>query len=209
MTDPAAPPADPNSPAPPANPNPPPAPTTYLDKPFVQYSLKIVERSPEPHVSHYRHVMVSILNAFFPDKEYFDVFQGASRGERGKAESRVDIMVLKTTCPPGGSLLIFDYCLGQSKAPGADWEATRNDLSRHCADTDNPSGQVYGIVHIGLEVQLFSAIRGVLTPLSDVLHLRRDVDLVTTLFTRMKTRPFPFVSCDGLDINTGWRSPER
>jgi hypothetical protein len=69
----------------------------------------------------------------------------------------------------------------------------RRNLSRHCAGTENKSGQVYGIIHIELHVQFFTANRGVLTALSSRLHIQNDDNAITAMFANMKRRPLPFL----------------
>ncbi|KAF2464444.1 uncharacterized protein BDR25DRAFT_319185 [Lindgomyces ingoldianus] len=172
------------------NPNPP-APRTYLDKVNVQTHLQLVERSPESHEYLYRRVMIAVLKHFFLEDEGFDVLQEESRGELDQNELRVDMAVLKITSRPGGSLYAYDYCLVESKKADRSWTETEHHLSRHCASTENQSGQVYGIVHIGLYVQFFTADRGVLTALSGGLHIRNDVNAITTMFGNMKRQPLP------------------
>ncbi len=101
--------------------------------------------------------------------------------------------VLKITSRPGGSLYAYDYCLVESKKAGKNWGETQHHLSRHCGGTENQSGQVYGIVHIGLHIQFFTANRGVLTALSGGLHIRNDVNTITNMLGNMKSRPLPFL----------------
>jgi hypothetical protein len=135
--------------------------------------------------------MVTMLRYFFTEDEDFDVLQEESRGEIGQAESIVDAVVLKVLWRPGGSSYGYDYCMVESKRAGISWTKTYDHLSRHCAGTGNSSGRVYGIVHIGLYVQMFSADHGILTPMSGRLHLRNDAGLLTTLFASIRDRPVP------------------
>jgi len=136
---------------------------------------------------------VAVLKYFFLEDEGFDVFQEESRGEADQSTSRADMTVLKITARPGGSMYAYDYCLIESKRAGRGWAETENHLSRHCVGTENHSGQVYGIVHIGLLIQFFTANRGVLTALSGPLHIRDDVNTISTMFGSMKRRPLPFL----------------
>ena len=170
----------------------PPAPRTYLDKVNVQTHLQLVERVPDSHEYLYRRVMVAILKYFFTEDEGFDIFQ-ESRGETDQTESRADVAVLKITSRPGGSVYAYDYCLVESKKAVKSWNETQDHLSRHCGGTENQSGQVYGIIHIGLYIKFFTANSGVLTALSGYLHVRNDVNTVITMFGNMKSRPLPFL----------------
>jgi hypothetical protein len=137
--------------------------------------------------------MVAVLKHFFLEDDGFDVLQEECRGELDQTESRADVAVLKITSRPGGSMYAYDYSLIESKKADKSWTDTHDHLSRHCGGTENQSGKVYGIIHIGLHVQLFTADHGILTPLSGVLHLRRDVGLLTSHFTAMKNRPLSFL----------------
>ncbi|KAF1948554.1 hypothetical protein CC80DRAFT_599569 [Byssothecium circinans] len=171
----------------------PPRPRNYLDNVNVQTHLRRVERSPESHEYLYRRVMVAILWYFFPEGEGFNVLQGESRREIDQTESRVDIAVLNLTSPPGGSMHAYDYCLVESKKADRSWSEMECHLSKLCARTENKSKQVYGMIHIGLHVQFFTADRGTLTALSGGLHVRNDVNAVTTMLENMKRRPLPFI----------------
>jgi hypothetical protein len=70
--------------------------------------------------------------------------------------------VLKITSRPGGIMYAYDYCLVESKKTGKSWNETQIHLSRHCGGTENQPGQVYGVIHIGLNIQFFTANRGYL-----------------------------------------------
>lgn len=137
--------------------------------------------------------MMAVLKYFFLEDEGFDVLQEESRGETAPGESRADMAVLKITARPGGSMYAYDYCLVESKTARESWAETEDHLGRHCEGTDNQSGQVYGIVHIGLYVQFFTANKGTLAALSGRLHVRNDVNAVTTMFESMKRHPLPFL----------------
>ncbi|KAF2798615.1 hypothetical protein K505DRAFT_357373 [Melanomma pulvis-pyrius CBS 109.77] len=154
-----------------ANPNPT-APQTYLDKANIQAHLQLVERSPESHEYLYRRVMLPFLRHFFQENEGFDVLQEESRGDLNQNESRVDIAEIKKA--------------------GRSWTETEDHLSRYCAGIENQSGQVYGIIQIGLYLQFFTANRGVLTALSGGLHMCNDVNAITTMIENMKLEPLPF-----------------
>ncbi len=136
---------------------------------------------------------MSMLRYFFTEDEGFDVCQEEPRGELDQTESRADMTVLKLKARPGGSMYAYDYCLVESKRANRSWTDTQNHLSRHCGGTENQSGRVYGIVHVGLHVQFFNSNRGVLTPLSGGLHVRNDVNTITTMFQDMKRRPPPYL----------------
>ncbi|KAI9713583.1 MAG: hypothetical protein M1820_000965 [Bogoriella megaspora] len=171
----------------------PPAPRTYLDKVIIQAHLQLVERTPESREYLYRRVVAAILKHFFPEDEGFDVLQEESRWEEIQGESVADMAVLKVICRPGGSMYTYDYCLIESKKADIGWDEVEDHLSRHCGGTENDSKQVYGIAHIGLHIRFFTADRGILMALSGRLHVKEDVDRVTTMFRAMKNRPLPFI----------------
>jgi hypothetical protein len=164
-----------------------------MDKLNVQTHLQLVERSPESHEYLYRRVMMAVLKHFFLEEDGFDILQEESRGELDQTESIVNMAVLKIICRPGGSQYSYDYCLVESKKANKSWTETEEHLRRHCAGTENQSRQVYGIIHIGLHVQFFTAQRGTLMRLSGRLHIRHDVNAITTMLGNMKRQPLPFL----------------
>jgi hypothetical protein len=141
----------------------------------------------------YRRTMMEVLRHFFLDSAGFHVYQEESRGELYQAESKADMAVLKVLSRPGGSFYTYDFLMVESKRADQSWPATEIQLSRHCGGTDNPSGQVYGIVHVGLYMQFFKADRGVLTPLSARLHIRNNVNDITAWFGHVIRTPLPMV----------------
>ncbi|KAF2791345.1 hypothetical protein K505DRAFT_376861 [Melanomma pulvis-pyrius CBS 109.77] len=175
-----------------SNPNPPP-PRTYLDVEVTKWLLQVCEKkNPEPRLYQYRIALMRILSYFFPSKEGFSLAQ-EPRGEIRHNDSEVDIVVLKCLSPPGGTPHAWDYCLVTTKRPGESWAQVVDQLSRRCGGTDNSLKQVYGIVQVGLEVQFFRAEFGVLTALSERVHLVNDVARVTTLFEYLKHRPLALI----------------
>ncbi|KAF1843366.1 uncharacterized protein K460DRAFT_407722 [Cucurbitaria berberidis CBS 394.84] len=168
-------------------------PHTYLDKVNVQTHLQLVERLPDSHEYLYRRVMVAILRCFFLEEKGFDVLQEESRGEVDQAESMADMAVLQLLSRPGGSTYAYDYCLVESKKADKSWTETQDHLSRLCGGTQNDSGKVYGIVHIGLYIQFFRADSGGLTALSGGLHVRNDVNAITVMFENIKRNPLPIL----------------
>ena len=103
---------------------------------------------------------VKISTGQSTEGEGFDVLQEESRGETVPGESRADMAVLKITARPGQSMYAYDYCLVENKTAGRSWLETKDHLGRHCRGTDNPSRQVYSIIHVGLHVQFFTANKG-------------------------------------------------
>ena len=172
------------------NPYPPP-PQTYLDLDTVKPHLQLVERTPESREYLYRRLMVGVLRHFFKEHERFHVFQEESLGETEDDESRVDAAVLKILSRPGGSPYAYDYCLVESKKAGKSWTAAEDHLSRHCGGVTIDTKKVYGIVHVGMEIQFFRGDHGVLTQMSGRLHLRTDVAHITAMFEYLKRYPLP------------------
>lgn len=137
--------------------------------------------------------MVAVLAHFFTETEHFYVSLDRMQGVPVLDESRADIMVFQFLGPPGGSMYEYEYCLVESKRADRSWPETLEHLRRHCRSTDSQSGQIYGIIHVGLHVQSFSSDIGVLTALTECLHLRDDVDQVTAAMQEMKRDPVPIL----------------
>lgn len=135
--------------------------------------------------------MFQVLHFFFPSSENFSVIQEQNRGEFDSLESVADYVVFKELFCPGGPSYFHDFCLIESKRAGRSWSKAEDHLARHCAGTDNDSDKVYGMIQIGLHIQLFTADKGILTRQSNRLHLTKDVDRVTRLFESMKANPIP------------------
>lgn len=153
--------------------------------------MKTVEETPKSPEYLYRRVMTAIIKSVFKESEGFDVTQEETRGVSG-ASSIPDIIVLKIIARVGGSMYPFDYCMIESKALGESWGGTEGQLSLHCQGTDNPSEQVYGIVHVGMHIQVYTADQGALTAVSDRMHLRNNVTDVTNWLQNIKHNPLRF-----------------
>lgn len=105
----------------------------------------------------------------------------------------VDIIVLQLCQPPNGEASFYDFCLVESRSGKADWIETHDRFSKKCANTHNPSGNTYAILHIGYQIQIFFSTKGILEPLSERLHIVDDVDAIAAQLAAMRARPFSFV----------------
>jgi len=124
-------------------------PQTYLDVITVQANLSVVERTPESAEFLYRRVMVGVLKHFFSGP-YFEVYRDVCSSDVDEGVSRPDWSVVQSLSRPGGSLHQYDYCYVECKEQGRDWKEAFDDLARHCGGNGNDSGEVYGIVQVGL-----------------------------------------------------------
>lgn len=169
------------------DPNPPP-PQTYLDHPHIIAHMGVVEKTPNSPEALYRRVLNSILKELFPTSEGFDVTQ-----EETNVNTKPDSTIFQISSRPGGSLYAYEFCLVESKKHAQSWTATEDQLANHTFNSDNDSKQVYGIVHIGMEIKIYRSDRGTLTPLNQKMHLRRDVHTITQWAQHLKQNPLPFV----------------
>lgn len=131
------------------DPNPPPA-RTYLDKRNVAAHLHTVERNPATSEATYRRATTAILRWLFKEEEGYDVVQEDDRGT-----SIPDHVVFKIECRPGGSLYAYDFMMVECKKAGYSWDSAFEQCTRHCENSHNESGQVYGMVQVGMDVQFF------------------------------------------------------
>ena len=168
----------------------PPPPRNYLDLNNVKAHMKTIEETPESPEFIYRRAMAAIIKSVFKDSEGFEVVQEETRGPPG-ATSLPDFVVLKIIARRSGSLYVYDYCLVESKKLGEPWGATEGHLSIHCQDVDNELKKVYGIVHVGMHIQVYQADQGALTELSGRMHLRNDVSDITAWLQYIKNNPLP------------------
>jgi hypothetical protein len=120
-------------------------------------------------------------------------FMVAQHEPRGVGGEMVDIIVLQLCQPLDGEASLYDYCLVESRNGKADWTGTHDRLSKKCANTPNPSGNTYAILHIGYHIQIFFSTNGILEPRSERLHIVDDVDTITAQLAAMRARPFSFV----------------
>jgi hypothetical protein len=119
------------------------------------------------------------------------MYQEESRGVTTQTNSRADMAVLKLIARPGGSLYSYDYCLVESKRKGESWPAAVRHLRRHCAGTEAPAEEVYGIVQVGEEMEFYKAKNGELTKISDRLHFVDQVADVMNMCKYLKVHPLP------------------
>ncbi|KAM0207602.1 hypothetical protein ACHAQD_011999 [Fusarium lateritium] len=169
------------------DPNPPPA-QTYLDKRNVMAHLQTVERNPGTNESTYRRATTGILRWLFREDEGFDVVQEEHRGN-----SIADHVVFKIECRQGGSFYAYDFLMVECKTNRVSWQAATDHCINHCENTDNPSGKVYAMVQVGMNIQLHSWDSMNLTPISGILHLRNDVQEIIDVADWMKSNPLPAV----------------
>ncbi|TVY23755.1 hypothetical protein LHYA1_G007432 [Lachnellula hyalina] len=169
------------------DPNPPP-PATYLDDPHVTARVSVLERTPQSPELLYRRVMCGILQWVFRSNEGFSVLQ-----EGMAADLHPDFTVFKVLRRPGGSLYEYDFLVGETKVPGEAWGAFTDHLHTVCANNNNDSKNVYGLLQIGFEIQLYKHENQRFEAISERMHLVRDVQSVIAWFQHVKARPMPFL----------------
>ncbi|KAF2024865.1 hypothetical protein EK21DRAFT_117380 [Setomelanomma holmii] len=169
------------------NPNPPP-PQTYLDDLNVQAGINTLTRVPESDEHLYRRPMMGILRFMFPSNEGYDVVQEA-QGDI----SRSDFAVLKVLQRPGGSPNQYEIMHVESKPQKEPWGSTRDQLLDHLTGNGNDSGNCYGMVHIGLEVQFYRYNEYAFDSVSPKMHLVDDVASVIQWGAYVKSNPLRLV----------------
>lgn len=163
------------------DPHPPPA-QAYLELPAVQSPLRALQKVPESHENLYRMLMSAILQYTFPVSEGYNVVQ-----ELKDEDSHPDFTALRVLCSPGGSVYSYELLMVESKKKGEPWGATEDQLYNHLEGCTNEAKNVYGMVHIGLEVKFFKYEEPNFTVLSGKLRLVQDVHEVSSWFNYAKT----------------------
>lgn len=95
----------------------------------------------------------------------------------------------KLLCRPDGSDYEFEFMFAESKVPGEPWESTEEHLQSACAEVDNESKNVYGMIQIGLKVKFYKHENFVFTHLSPVMDLVTEVRDVTAWANYIKSHP--------------------
>lgn len=114
--------------------------------------------------------------------------------EDDRGTSIPDHVVLKLEGRDGGSFYFYDFMMVECKTETVGWAAAYDHCFRHCENTQNESGLVYAMVQVGLNVQFYRWDGTDMNQLSDVLHLRHDVQSVMQMMDWLKRNPFPFVN---------------
>jgi hypothetical protein len=81
--------------------------------------------------------------------------------------------------------------VGSRAEEDGSWDVGEEELRGVCGGTANGSGIVYGIVNVGLWVQMFRAEGGRLERLSGRLHLKDDVGAVMEILDEVRRTPMP------------------
>ena len=82
----------------------------------------------------------------------------------------------------------------ECKKAGESWLSASEQCTRHCENSHNESGQVYGMVQVGMDIQFCQWKNSTLTPLSGSLHLREHVQQIMEWAEYLKAHPLPIVS---------------
>ncbi|KAH7395441.1 hypothetical protein BKA64DRAFT_59225 [Cadophora sp. MPI-SDFR-AT-0126] len=170
------------------DPNPPP-PATYLADPFVAARISVLQRSPASPEPLYRRMMSAILQWMFTPNEGYSVVQ-----EDMAANLHPDFTVFKLLTRPGGSFYEYDFLLGETKVPGASWSTFAEHLHTVCANNDNDTNNVYGMLQVGFEIQFYKHENYRFEAIGGRMHLVNDVNNVMAWAQHMKANPMPFVS---------------
>jgi hypothetical protein len=125
---------------------------------------------PESDEHLYRRPMMGILKFLFPPSEGYEVVQEAE-GDF----SRSDFAVFRVFQKPGGSPNQYEIMHVESKALKEPWGSTQDQLLDHLVGNGNESGNCYGMIHIGLEVQFYRYNDGTFSNVGPKMHLVDDV----------------------------------
>ncbi|QPG98716.1 hypothetical protein C2857_007894 [Epichloe festucae Fl1] len=169
------------------DPNPPP-PQLYTEDRHIATHIRTLDRHLDSSEALYRRATTGILRFLFRGEGGYDVIQEDSRDT-----SAPDHTVFKVECRAGGSTYMYDFLMVECKKADYNWEAAVEHLTRHCENGHNESGQVYGMIQVGMNVQFFHWGNTTLTTMSGVFHLRNDPEEITQWAEYLKANPFPFV----------------
>jgi len=86
-----------------------------------------------------------------------------------------DFTVFKLLTRPGGSSYEYEFLIGETKVPGESWSTFAEHLHTVCAENDNDTKNVYGMLQIGFEVQMFKHENYQFETLGNRMHLVNDV----------------------------------
>lgn len=107
---------------------------------------------------------------------------------------RPDFTVFKLLSRPGGSSYEYDFLLGETKVPGESWRTFTEHLHTVCANNDNDTKNVYGMLQIGFEVQFYKHENYQFEAVGGRMHLVNDVHNIIAWAQHMKANPMPFVN---------------
>jgi hypothetical protein len=106
---------------------------------------------------------------------------------------RPDFTVFKILTRPGGSFYEHSFLLGETKVPGEPWPASADHLHTVCANSDNETKNVYGMLQIGFEVRFYKHENYQFEEVGGQMHLINDVHNVIACAQRMKANPMPVI----------------
>ncbi|KFY92744.1 hypothetical protein V500_04047 [Pseudogymnoascus sp. VKM F-4518 (FW-2643)] len=168
-----------------------PMPTTYLSDPHVAARVSLLQRTPQAPKHLYERVLCGILQRVFTTNEGFSVSQeGMGMG----SNLCPDFTVLRLLTKPGGSSYEYDFLVGETRTPGESWQASADHLHAVCANNNNDSKNVYGMLEVGFEIQFYNHDNHQFEAISDRMYLVDDVHNVIAWAQRIKANPMPFVN---------------
>lgn len=94
--------------------------------------------------------MTNILQWVFPQDQGFSV-----AAETETANSRPDFIVYKIYGRLGGSNYFYERMIVESKKANIAWGSAQDYLGNHVEATNNESGQVYGLIQVGINVEFY------------------------------------------------------
>ena len=167
------------------DPNPRP-PETYLDLPVTKAYFNMLLIAPKPEPRDFRRPITCILHWIFPASEYHHVPQ------RDRVEDAVpDFTVFQWLGPLMGEPRKFEVMVVE-RGVGKSWEERYEQLVRHFETNSNESKNVYGMIHTGMEVQLYKYELGQVHGLSEKLRLMSQAKEITGWLVRIKKQPLPY-----------------
>lgn len=170
------------------DPNPPP-PQSYLDLPVIQACFNMLVAAPEPGEREFRRPISGILDWIFTVAEYFQVTQ------RVRLEDVIpDFTVLKLLRPPMGKYRKFEVMVVETRPAGKPWGPTYDQMIEHFEANSNDSKNVYGMIHIGMEVRFYKYEFGQVHDLSGRLHLLDQAKDVTGWLVWIKEHPLQYIN---------------
>ncbi|KAF2801022.1 hypothetical protein K505DRAFT_369767 [Melanomma pulvis-pyrius CBS 109.77] len=169
------------------DPNPPPV-RTYLDDISIKADLELLVRVPESGEEIFRRPIGDILRFIFPRSEGFSVVQ-----ETVAINTHPDACLFKVSQRPGGSLYKWEYMLVECKKQGQSWVVTEDHLLDHLQGNGNDSGNCYGMVQVGFDVQFYKYENSNFSKVGGRMHLINDANNVLAWGRYIKDNPMSFV----------------
>lgn len=165
----------------------PPPPESYLDMPIIKLGLDKLAAVPELPENLYQRPIGAILNWTFPVLEGFSAARGG-----WNSLTIPDFTFTKVEQVPKGRAKNWEVLLVESKALGHPWGSAYDQLVNAWEVNTNDSKNVYGMIHIGMDIKFYKFESGQVQELTGKLHLINDAKEITDRLVWIKQNPLSF-----------------